>query len=322
MKRYIFILLSSLLPLVGTHLLLFWFQLGIPTESSRWVEEAYALKEQRAHAIVDRKVLIISGSNCLFSISAEDMEARLDMPVVNCGIHAGLKIEYILDRSSKLVSAGDIVVLPLEYSAYSYVGETSIVLSDFLASRDPGYLVADTGRVLNTAFSFSVVDLCRRNLKRFYPDQPVVGYYDASYLNAHGDKTNISESLMTEVDRETLKSCRPINLSFSEGGIAAKSIGDFIKRCNEVGAHVLVTFPTTIGFDDYASHEFLDEVGRIRTFVEESGGRVIGNPDDFFFPIEYFFNTAYHANEKGQEESTERLIELLLKFLDETGIKP
>lgn len=166
-----------------------------------------------------------------------------------------------------------------------------------------------------------MLDLCRRNLKRFFPDKPVIGYYDASYLNSHGDKTNISKSLMAEVDKEKLDSYRAMDLRFVEDGMGAKSISKFIKHCDDVGAHVLVTFPTTIRFDDYESEEFMDQVARIRTFVQENGGRVIGNPDDFLFSIEYFFNTNYHANEEGRKKSTDRLGDLLKEFMDETGIE-
>jgi len=322
MARYTFILLSSFAALMGIHVLLFWSQLGIPTESSRWLNESQTLKEQCAQNISGRKILIVSGSNSLFSLSAKELEAELGMPVVNCGLHGGLKLEYTLDRSRKLIGKGDIVVLPLEYAHYGYSGETGSVLSDFLTSRDPAYLKQDVGKWFNTAYSFSILELGRRNLKRFFPDKENVGYYDASHLNSHGDKTNISKSLMTERDRELLESYRAfVDLKFIENGTAAQTIGEYIKHCDEAGAHALVTFPTTIGFDEYESKEFLDQIAEIRRFVEEAGGKVIGQPSDFCHSVEYFFNTNYHANEAGRKISTDRMRDLLKDFIGETGIE-
>ena len=319
MKRYILFFVSTFAVLMGTHLLLFWLQLGVPTESSRWVDETFELKESLANSIGERKILVVSGSNTLFSLNTQELEARLGVPVVNCGVHAGLKLEYILDRFSKLVEQDDLIVLPLEYSMYGYNGETSQVLSDYLASRDPKYLQNDFGKLFNTAYSFSLLDLWRRNVKRFFPDTPKIGYYDVTYLNSNGDKTNILKSLMTEKDKENLRAYRAIGLQFDSKGEAATLIRNFIECCKNAGGHVLLTFPTTIRFDSYQSEEFLGQISEIQQFVEQSGGRVIGKPGDFFHSTEYFFNSNYHANEDGRRLSTDRLEELLKQYLTNTS---
>ena len=124
---------------------------------------------------------------------------------------------------------------------------------------------------------------------------------------------------MSDREKTKLASFSAIELSFDENGVGAKSIRKFMRHCANSGANVLVTFPTTIRFEDYKSEGFTAQIEKIETFVNTNGGRILGKPDDFMHTVDYFFNSNYHANEDGRSRTTDRLGDLLAQFRDEQG---
>src|SRR5215216_5398631 len=58
------------------------FQMGAPTESTRWIKEIYDIKLAKATQRNSPKLLIVSGSNGLFGISAQQIERETGFPTV------------------------------------------------------------------------------------------------------------------------------------------------------------------------------------------------------------------------------------------------
>lgn len=313
MKSYLISLGIFVTSFFSLHFIMFLTQLGVESESSRWMHEAFAIKESRARSIEGAKVLIISGSSSLFSFSAKQMSEDIEVPTVNCGIHAGLKLEYILDRYINLVEEGDIVVLPLEYSSYAYDGSTSETLADFASSRDPEWILAQPSRLLNTAFSFDILELAQRNVKRFLPDETMIGYYDASYISAYGDKENIPSDLMTEKEYAVMETFSALTVRLSDA--SREVLSEFFFKCQERGAKVALTFPVTMYFKEYEHADFLNDIDEIREFANDCGVSVLGDPRGFLLSKDLLFNSNYHANLAGRKIATDRLIELLKPFL-------
>lgn len=312
MKKYLLTLFSAGLFLLALHVGLFFTQLGVETESSRWIHDALELKRNRALSIEGPKLLLIAGSGTLYSFEAEALERRLKIPTVNCGLHAGLGVEYILHAYSDLVKKGDIVVLPLEYVSYHYDGNTSATLADFASSRDPAWIIQSPAVFFNTAFSFSFSDLILRNRKRFKPDRHWVGHYDVTYLSAHGDKTNTGKELITKQLSDELDTYKPMQLRpFSQDSAAVKVISSFIRHCQNQGAEVFLTFPVTLNYPEYQYSNFVETVRQRVTHFQTTGVEILGNPDDFLFPREMFFNTFYHSNADGRALGTRKLGDLL-----------
>jgi hypothetical protein len=315
-KRLPFALLGFSLLFLALHLALFVGQLGVPTESSRWVHEALEIKERRARSIEGRKLLLIAGSNTLYSFDAESLGRRLEVPAVNFGVHAGLRLEYILARAEPLVGPGDLVVLPLEYAAYNYDGTTSKVLADFVASRDPAWVRRSASTFLNTAFSFPVVDLAKRNRARFRPEKRRIGHYDASFISEFGDKTNTGAELLTRRHLAERDAQRPLSLrKFAPDSKAARLLDGFIRRCRERGAEVFLSFPVTMDFEDYHRGDFFAHAEERVDYFRAAGAVRLGGPRDFLLPRELFFNSLYHPSADGREIATRRLGDLLESHL-------
>lgn len=80
-----------------------------------------------------RKIIIISGSNGLFSINSSIIEHVTDFPVLNLASHASLPVKYYLYQLENAMHDGDIVVMPLEYGYYMNVGNTEWFYNNMLA---------------------------------------------------------------------------------------------------------------------------------------------------------------------------------------------
>lgn len=76
-------------------------------------------KHDRLEKIDSPKVIIIGGSNATFGLNSPMLEKALCKPVVNMTIHASLGLRFMVDEVKNSLGPGDIVIAPLEFSAYS-----------------------------------------------------------------------------------------------------------------------------------------------------------------------------------------------------------
>lgn len=86
-----------------------------PIPAEYWVAEVITVKKELAREYKGKKKIVIAGgSSSLFGINAEQATSQLNIPVINFGLHAGMKLERILQEASAFLEAEDILVLALE----------------------------------------------------------------------------------------------------------------------------------------------------------------------------------------------------------------
>jgi hypothetical protein len=66
------------------------------------------------------RLVIFSGSNSMYGFNAKKIEQELGISTVNCGIHAGLSLDFLLWLTEHHFSSGDTIIMPLEYNLYNY----------------------------------------------------------------------------------------------------------------------------------------------------------------------------------------------------------
>ncbi|BAU11436.1 hypothetical protein LEP3755_19300 [Leptolyngbya sp. NIES-3755] len=100
-----------------------WFNLYY-FQDPAWVNSIYTQKIARAEAIkAPRRILLVGGSSTHFGLQAERLQKKLNIPVVNLGLHAGLGLDGIFKLVQNEIRAGDIVVLFPEHDLLSYTPE-------------------------------------------------------------------------------------------------------------------------------------------------------------------------------------------------------
>jgi hypothetical protein len=285
------------------------YQLGAPTESSRWIYEVDTIKTRIAHSIETPKFLIVGGSNALFGISSQMITQELGIPSVNTAINAGLGANYILHRAQSLTKSGDTVLLSLEYQLYLPDSQNSKVLIDYVLARDPNYVLAHPWLILFLSFERLKLGI----LAKLQTPPRTQGEYQSQTINASGDETNNREADMTEQQRQKLKKWTPIKIDnkLVPHSSEIKTIKSFINWCRQHNIKVFATWPNTIWFDRYQAPIYQEFFQDIEKFYQSLGVPVLGNYRDFMYDISLFYDTRYHLNDRGMRYRTNHLIDLL-----------
>ncbi len=309
--KYLYSLLISFVSLCFLWFVLVYSQIGNLTQSSRWLYEAYELKESSAGKINKNKVVIVSGSNSLFGFDSMMLESYWGIPVTNNGVHAGLGLQYILNKSQNVLSRGDIVILPIEYAFYQSDGKPSGTYIDYILSRDVAYFnklpLIDQFMVISTMN----VNRLHKGIKFNFNSElaPTKGIYGVQNINSYGDQIN------TEVDKMTKREWSAID-DLSPGAISTSEISsDFIQTMNEYvdwakrkGICIIAMPPNYMFFNDYKEKKYIRFLSNIKSFYEVNGITFLGNPSEYMFDKKFYFNTIYHLNYDGVQKRTLQVI--------------
>ena len=85
--------------------------------------------------------------------------------------------------------------------------------------------------------------------------------------------------------------------------------------CNDHGAKMVVAgYPVAYGkYDSFGKDDFIKFQ---RNLEDALSCDVISDFTDYFYPYDYFYNTALHLNDKGREARTKQLIKDMKKWMD------
>lgn len=321
-KRYTILLLFFVaVILLVVYPLIFYLRLGVPSEKTRYLNDWLEVKTDYAKSIHGPKLVVISGSNSLFGISAETIEQECKIPTVNFGIHAGLGLKYILYKAKTFLNEGDIVLLPLEYDMYSSVEQYGGEYTSFILARDSEYFrnkdVIEKFKMIYSISPLDIIDTFRK-----VPLNPK-DVYSGKGLNKNGDlTTNIAENRwpdeeLTKLIVQNVFEDKPYPSDKSKDCLI-----DFIDFCKDKNIRVLVTYPVYLFHSKFFEGHDLKAIEGIQEFwAEQSSISVLGQYEEALYDpksVGYFFNTIHHLNDIGREKRTEQLIRYLKPIIDET----
>jgi len=295
------------------------YQIGAPTESSRWVYEIYTIKSNIAKKIKEPKLVVVAGSNALFGISCKMIYEETGVNCVNGGTHAGVGIDYMLSRARDWVKPGDLVLLPLEYYHYKHDGKPRTREIDLVFSRDPSYLNSVNSIAKFYFFSGISFDRLQRGISaKFTPNPPWKSFYDAKNLNEYGDETSNLEAEMTKKHRHKIAWLQPHKLEgYIKSSHGMRSISKFVDWCRKNNIQVIAVWPNTIWFDVYREPRQQEFYQSIEDFYQRIGVKLLGKPEDFMYDKSMFYDSNDHMHDRGVRLRTKHLIELLKPELAE-----
>ncbi len=309
-KKYVLFILCTFLAL--NLLSVLWLFTGYfnPLEGSAWIDSLYQKKEAFARSIHGPKIVIVSGSSGLFGISAAQIESYFKVPTVNLCTHGDLR-DYYLHRAEKSINSGDLVILVPEYTQYSFDSPMSRIKSDYIVNFDKSWLKAlpfDEKIVIFESYAhpWKLIKAKLFDSKEEKYQRKNVGY-NSNNLNRNGDETSNygTEGLFFE----------PVAISqgFDEKTDGMRKISEFIHWCGQKGARVIVTWPGTLPFKKIAQNFDAQFIDSLIAYLSNSDTEVLGNPEDFFVPHKYLFDSIYHLNADGVFFKTSKTIRLLEK---------
>lgn len=310
MAKYFASALLTTVILIGVFVEVFRFQVGVPTESSRWIYESYDTKFNSAKIIKSPKIVVVGGSGTHFGVRAEMLSESLEMPSINIGTHAGLGLRYILVKAQTILNTGDVALLAFEYPMYADAdfGEISI---DYILSRDAEYFSAlpvlvKLRIIASTKFS-RVVTGVRLAIDDEYV-QPGSIRYDSSTINEFGDETS---NLSSAGDQSVLARLEPAFNRFDPDSSSLQAIGQFLEWTSANDVEVIVSYPPLLFFVEYESDAYSTFFSSIEQYWQDKDVSVVGTPHGSMYPQRLMYDTLYHLNSIGAQTHTDKLIDQL-----------
>ncbi len=322
-KKFVVGFVLGLSLTLGLFYWVFRLQLGVPTSSSQWSWAINAKKRQLAEAAGSPKLLLVGGSSTLFGLSAQEIQAKTGVPTVNLGTHFALGSEYILHLTRKVARPGDTVLLAFEYEAYGDRFRDELFY-DYLLARDPDYFNAlPLYQRVQTAMFISSSRLQRGLRSRGKPFAPTYFFpYDIKQINEFGDFFGATQDLRPPGQPYLASASRILSIkgvSLNSSGFAI--LADFIRWARQNRISVLATFPSICHRQEYESPTARRVIHDIESFYASLGVPVVGTAEEAMLPPDLFFDTSYHATEKGAQERTKRLLTYLEPLLKIPGNK-
>ena len=269
------------------------------------------------------KLVIVSGSNAAYGISAEMMTRKLGIPPVNFGLNAGFGPHFLFWLVKPHLKPNDTVLLPLEFSIYDY---NAYRINQSLEHVVVGYYwkyLSELPASIRLKFRFSIrLKLIWKLLLTQYSihRKDLLGF-PKPMLNAFGDRLenrvdriepNLLENIRLEGPNDILMN------GFSKRRFGWRTIAAFLDWCKQREIRVLATFPTAMRFPEYKDREkrITRIEQRISAFYRERNIPIIGNLKEALLDPALIFDTEYHPNSAGTLHRTNRLIELIRPHLD------
>jgi hypothetical protein len=289
-------------------------QIGAPSQMSRWIYEAAEIKRHRAAVTPSPRILIVAGSNALFGLDARQLGEAWNRPVVNMAVNAGLGLRYILWQAKDIARPGDTILLPLEYSLYVDDDRPNAQIVDYAVARDPAYWHS---LPLWRKLQFAAAMAADRWWRGLHPpiDLPVAaGPYGGYHIDDWGDQTHTSPEDQSPADR---------------AAVAAAKVWDYGRRDDPKrgGWPLLAEFAAWARGRDVClvalppallSHPQYTQEPAERGFYQSLPVRMaaigipfLGQPLDFMYPEDWFFNTDYHLLDWARSAHTARVAALL-----------
>lgn len=279
------------------------------------ISTAKLLSEHKeiAENIKEPKILVIAGSNALFSIDTELMSEKLDYHVVNLGVGVGLRLDYIFDDAKKSIKNNDIVILPLEYGIYynDMFSEGRIIQ---IWQNDKEYFdkISFVEKIrLLYSIPFNIEGKVLGIYMGMKEKQDIPLEYNS--INKNGDSVNTLETKEKVVNIKEPFNERIIYLDTK----TKETIIDFLNYCKEKNVKVFITYPSYYYKQKYFDGYNLEQINKINNFWQEQDVTILGQYTDFIYTDKNdFYDTEYHLNIKGREKRTEKLIELLIPYIN------
>ncbi|GAB2516170.1 hypothetical protein GCM10008940_18510 [Microbulbifer agarilyticus] len=279
----------------------------MPTSSSKWASDLYQIKDAHAQSSVDPKLLIVSGSNSVFGIDTNTIQDTYALPTTNYGVHAGLGLRYLLERSKRVLNEGDIVYLPLEYALYQQTPQPSSQLMDFVLARDPQYLHSlppyeKFHGYLNVSF-LRIWEGIKGGSNQ-YQGRSAKFYHVTNIDKAGNQRAESIEQAGKHTDK--LAKLPPKNIGNGKLTTYSQEIlKEYFEWSQSKNICVIGAPPNLLYHDAYQSDKFQQFFQGIEQFFTSNDIPFAGSPEDYLLPINLFFDTEYHLNAKGIESRTQ-----------------
>jgi len=304
-----------------------------------WVNDALIVKKYIADSISDKKIIIIGDSNALLGIDSSVIEQKTGLKVVNLATQGNLSIDYFSYLLKKVITKGDIVVMPIVLDYYCLNHPYSDWLIVNILAWDKEYFhsmsLSDKAKfiwytpfekvlegVYSIATSEKAYDVNEKeviaNFKHISRKQDFKwrGYSYLS-LNEYGDmkgipaikKRFLNQVIYGEFNDDLKYMCDEIFVS----DYIAEQLHEIMDLVNEFNAELYLTWPVTMrsNFFDLRKVSTREKIKKLAEALKEKNIPIYCNPAMFNLDIMFFFDSIYHPNTDGAKIRSFNLAECI-----------
>ena len=286
---------------------------GPPTPAARLTHGMSVELRQAADQRAGPRVLLFGGSSVAHGLRAEMVEAASGLASANCGLHAGLSLDYQLRYVRSVARTGDVVVLAIEYPLYNYSLTPSPFMVDYVLWMDPSFL--STKPALRQVQYRLSLPFEKRLLALLLPSG---GEEPARWrVNRWGDavENRAPKSVLIRRLYAQYKPRTDLRLSMHGRAELRTFLDDLATRGI---SKVFVTFPPLVQHRAYETPEFRETSSRFRADLASLGLEPLGDPLEFTYPVDLFYDTLLHLTDAGARHRTETLLRHLLPLLEKS----
>lgn len=312
--RYVAVILVTAALCAGT-----WFALYdrilVPGPEADWVWRMFKAKSDAAHAIDGPMLLVVGGSGAHFGIDTNMIEGRVGLPSVNFGSHGGLGIDYYLYRARKVLSAGDTVLMAIEYELFDQLDFPTDLLREIIYFHDPDYVFRQPPWAWpRFYFALTPNELIARVTAALRTDQPLIfGRFrlSADSLDRRGNETVNKASVVDSFLEEVVLGNPPIRVFDEPKPEILQSVTDFVDWCRRHDVRVIAAWPNVLRRSVYSEPPYPAFFADFLHLYAKLQVPVVGTPEDAMLDLADMFDTAYHPNDRGRTRRTNRLTDSL-----------
>lgn len=253
------------------------------------------------------KIVLVGGSNVLYSLSAESIKKETGYNSINMGINGGLGLQYDLEQLKPYVNNKDIIIISPEYENFegNYKGDVNLLLvySFFPESRN----------FINKEQLFSLI----KSKGLLYFQTKFASYFDSIVIkvtNTNYEINNYGDLKIKNASRDVSNMNYQYTFREKNYSECLSIIKEFCNYSSEKGATVLIGLPA-LPLPQYNDNKI--QIGYLYERLKKDLGKIVlYDPQEMMFEPNYFCDTVYHMNEEGRELRTSKTIEYLKKYID------
>jgi hypothetical protein len=312
--------------------------LRAPIQAEYWVRELMIIKHSFAKKIDSRKIILVGGSSVLFGIDADQIERSLGIPCLNYGLHAAMRLEWLLEEVKEVAKPGDIIIIALEPAYYTRTSDwNEWQLRNSIAWNNHYIEKQSTLRKILIYINSGTLDIALDLIKNWFanqsknppeyinkrnlallPDNRIIQnllpignkaidfpFYRKMQIDDHG--TALAPDV-SEYNGDFV----PLNFPSTIAAYPKALLEKFISDMKELSAKVyFVNAPYGCNSKNLNEHTFQKQEDTFKKEVQNLGSQVIDKRWSLLMGRDMFFDTSLHLNQKGKYLRTECLIKVL-----------
>lgn len=299
----------------GSFLYVFKMQDGKQVVGEWWLVNSYQFKDAAAESIKSKKIIVVSGSNSLFSINGDTLTAKTGLPVVNLSTHAGLDLNYHFYIIKKYMKDGDVVVMPLEFEYYSATGKPT----DWFVNNMTGWghdYVSSLSMYEYVKFLMNVtpkrmieglretdkgyVDTKDKVLERFAIADGAYNGYSYKSMDKSGGINYMAnqKTVFDNIEKGEFNYSSNISVPSSYSISLLRDIKDFVESHN---GKLVLTWPVTMRNPSFDTDSMttMQSLNHLKGSLESEGLEIKCSPSASNLGRKFFMDSAYHTNGYG-----------------------